>query len=81
MGQPAGEADQYEYMATYSPYDNVARAPTRRMLVTVGLNDSQVMYWEPAKWVARLRDGQPGQQADSLENGDGRRSRRAFGPL
>ena len=45
----------YDYMRSYSPYDNIERKRYPAMLVTTSLNDSQVMYWEPAKYVAKLR--------------------------
>ncbi|MEF3079034.1 S9 family peptidase [Winogradskyella poriferorum] len=46
----------YEYMKSYSPYDNIETKEYPNMLITAGLHDSQVQYWEPAKWVAKLRD-------------------------
>ncbi|HVP45270.1 MAG TPA: S9 family peptidase [Bryobacteraceae bacterium] len=53
-GNP-NEKEAYDYMKTYSPYDNLEKRAYPAMLVTTSLNDSQVMYWEPAKYVARLR--------------------------
>jgi oligopeptidase B len=53
-GNPA-DADFYRYMKAYSPYDNVRPADYPALLVTAGLNDPRVSYWEPAKWVAKLR--------------------------
>ncbi|MCL5128437.1 S9 family peptidase [Algibacter sp. L4_22] len=54
-GNPNNET-YYHYMKSYSPYDNVEAKNYPNMLVTTGLHDSQVQYWEPAKWVAKLRE-------------------------
>ena len=53
-GNP-NEKAAYQYMRSYSPYDNLVRGAYPAMLVETSLNDSQVMYWEPAKYVAKLR--------------------------
>ena len=53
-GNP-NEKESYDYMKSYSPYDNVLAQKYPNMLITTGLHDSQVQYWEPAKWVAKLR--------------------------
>ncbi len=54
-GNP-NQPEYFNYMLSYSPYDQVEAKDYPNMLVTAGLHDSQVQYWEPAKWVARLRD-------------------------
>ena len=50
------EADYFYYMLSYSPYDNITQQVYPPMLITSGLHDSQVQYWEPTKYVAKLRD-------------------------
>ena len=56
MGQSDLEdAEAYDYIAAYSPYDNVAAKPYPAVLATGGLSDPRVTYWEPAKWAAKLR--------------------------
>jgi oligopeptidase B len=54
-GNPVESAEVYEYMKSYAPYENVAATEHPAILVTAGLNDPRVSYWEPAKWVARMR--------------------------
>lgn len=54
-GNPAADDDTYDYLASYSPYDNVTAQPYPAIFATAGLNDPRVQYWEPAKWVAKLR--------------------------
>ena len=56
-GNP-NNATYYEYMKSYSPMDNIKPADLPALLVTAGLFDPRVAYWEPAKWVARLREAQ-----------------------
>jgi oligopeptidase B len=62
-GDPVHDPEAYNRMLGYSPYDNVTAAPYPALFVTAGLNDPRVGYWEPAKWVAKLRSvgaGGPG---------------------
>jgi len=54
-GNPNDKA-YYDYIKSYSPYDQVTAKDYPNILVTTGFHDSQVQYWEPAKWVAKLRE-------------------------
>lgn len=54
-GNP-NEKEYYDYMKSYSPYDNVKAQDYPNILITAGFHDSQVQYWEPAKWTAKLRE-------------------------
>ena len=58
-GNPIESADVYAYMKAYSPYENVAKLHYPKILAMAGLNDTRVLYHEPAKWIARLRDAAP----------------------
>ncbi len=60
-GNPKNK-EYYDYIKSYSPYDNVTAQAYPNLLVTTGLHDSQVQYWEPAKWVAKLRDLRKGKK-------------------
>jgi oligopeptidase B len=78
-GNP-NKKELYDYMLSYSPYDNITRQAYPAMLVTTALHDSQVQYWEPAKWVARLRthrtDSNPLLYRTTMEAGHGGKSGR-----
>ena len=82
-GNPKEKA-YYDYMLSYSPYDNVMAQNYPHLLVTSGLHDSQVQYWEPTKWVAKLRDQKTDQHTlllfTNMEAGHGGASGR-FNPL
>ena len=56
------DKEYFHYMLSYSPYDNVQAQDYPHLLVTAGLHDPRVQYWEPAKWVARLREMKTGTQ-------------------
>jgi oligopeptidase B len=78
------EKEFYDYMLSYSPYDNVSTQAYPNLLVTSGLHDSQVQYWEPTKWVAKLRELKKDQNLlllfTNMEAGHGGASGR-FNPL
>ena len=79
-GNPITSAEDFALIRSYSPYDNVASKAYPAILVTAGLNDPRVTYWEPAKWVAKLRelktDSNPLLMRINLEAGHGGKSGR-----
>ena len=80
-GNPVEDADAYVYMKSYSPVDNVVAGAYPTMYVSGGLNDPRVGFWEPAKWVAKLRATRTNDAAARPQDRDGRRPRRAVRPL
>jgi oligopeptidase B len=58
-GNPLQDADVYAYMKSYTPYENIGAGPYPSILAVTSLNDTRVLYHEPAKWVARLRAASP----------------------
>jgi oligopeptidase B len=74
-GDPTRDPDAYDYIASYSPYDNVAALAYPAILARGGLSDPRVTWWEPEKWVAKLRDHATGDRpvlfAVNLEAGHG----------
>jgi oligopeptidase B len=54
-GNPKNK-EYYDYIKSYSPYDNIEKKAYPNLLITTGYWDSQVQYWEPAKWIAKLRE-------------------------
>jgi oligopeptidase B len=55
FGNPLKDVAAYRYVASYAPYENVVAQPYPHMFVTAGTSDPRVQYWEPAKWVAKVR--------------------------
>ena len=80
-GNPLKDAAAYDYIASYSPYDNVAAQPYPPILATGGLSDPRVTWWEPEKWIARLREHTTSGTPDAAEDQHGGRPRRRVGPL
>ena len=74
-GNPLEDAEAYDYIASYSPYDNVTAKPYPAVLATGGLSDPRVTYWEPEKWIAKLRpastSGKPALLKINMDAGHG----------
>ena len=79
-GNPKKKAD-YDYIKTYCPYTNLERKAYPSMLVKTSFNDSQVMYWEPAKYVAKLRTLKTDDEPAPAQDQHGGRPRRGLRPL
>ena len=75
-GNPIEDRTVFDYIRSYSPYDQLKRRKYPPMLVTAGLNDPRVTYWEPAKYVAKLRSIENGRQPAVAEDQHGRGPRR-----
>ena len=65
-GNPEADPEVYDYIASYAPYDNVTDGDYPPILAETSLNDTRVLYVEPAKWVARLRASRPDRRPDVL---------------
>ena len=66
-GNPEEDKDAFEYMLSYSPYDNIQPIEYPHLLLTTGYNDPRVAYWEPAKFLARIRDIKKGDNLAMLQ--------------
>jgi oligopeptidase B len=70
-GNPRDDKKAWDYMIQYSPYENVKAQPYPNMLIETSLNDSQVMYWEGAKWAAKVREMNTGSNVILLKTNMG----------
>ena len=80
-GNPITDKAVFDYIRSYSPYDNVKPQDYPPMLITGGLTDPRVTYWEPAKWAAKLRATKTDDNLLLPQDQHGRRPRRQVGPV
>ena len=80
-GNPIEDKAAFDLIRSYSPYDNVTEQAYPAMLVTAGLSDPRVTYWEPAKWVAKLRATKTDTSLVAAQDKHGRGPRRQVRPL